>query len=123
MVVGLLFSTDDGRTRILVSDATCGSAFCATGDNLHDHLTTLNHDDDHTNVWDFADLPVDSHPDVPANSRQNFDAIRKFCCSANPAVLENANALFSPALQYLNADSEHDSSMAVGMVAFGCAPY
>lgn len=84
--VDQLLSMDEARARFFRSNGAPSLSSDAMSDDSHDGQLTPNLDDDDSNYCDFPDEPVDSHIDVRAGLRQEIDAIREICCSANVTV-------------------------------------
>lgn len=65
-------------------------------------------------------MEFDSHVDVCARPRHDFDASFEICHSANMAGKENSNGVFSLDLKELQAVAQLDSVVEAWMVALEC---
>lgn len=89
---------EDTPVRILQSGGIPGSGSGVVGCDLYeDELASYTEDND-AHDWDFANVPIDSHVDVRASLRWDFDAICELSCSANATVLKDANGVLRLAL-------------------------
>lgn len=64
LVIDRLFWMDDTRPRILGSDGTQVSASGGHGGSSSDDAFTPYSDDNHSDYWKFADVPVDFEADT-----------------------------------------------------------
>lgn len=93
--VDQLLSKDGARTRVLSPNCTHVSVSDAMGCDMLDNELTPYPENDNSDDWDFANVPVDPHIDICASLRRHYDGVQELGRSTNAALSENADSVFS----------------------------
>lgn len=91
------------------------------GGSGDDEVVSHRNNDDGDD-WYFADVPVDSHIDVPGSLSRGLEAIRDFCHGANAPVPEGACGVLSLALKNRKSNTERDSAVPTKAMALERVP-
>lgn len=95
----------NARARLLGLDGSPSWASHPHGGHLCSNAPSLYAENDDTGDCNFDSVAAAFVVDVCASLREELHAISELCRSSSIAIAENANGLFSMALQNMDADA------------------